>query len=478
MNNLISLDAPPQREWLQSTYSSNFQEKWKAVAIGFLYSVDLLVTVANEVPCDSVFMVHFMARNGRLQIEIQTNENCSDDLYGSIRLAASGFQALAKTCTSDVHDILESTVPSELLTFGPDSNSSVVDAPEKVDELSESSDDESSDDESSGAEPKFLVFKNLMSAKDFAKSILGRDSETSQRIKALNQRLNQIGPMRSYKLPSDDWRALLSVTLTEFPNFHKVLQTVVHPLLALQSMGVLSRMPPMLLVGPPGVGKSYFANRIAKLLNVWPLVIDFASESNGGALNGSSVFWANSSPGKVFQQVAFGAPGQAPIANPVIVIDEVDKVIPGQKFDPMAGLYALLEEDSAKQFEDQAVPGLILDLSHVRFILTANDIDLIPAPILSRLMVFEIDAPSRAESLEITQRMFVVQVEKLGMPFDLVLPMEVLEDAASVSPRKCKTRLGTAIGIAVANGLPGVDMSTWLLTDTSRSVQVSKMGFV
>ena len=129
-------------------------------------------------------------------------------------------------------------------------------------------------------------------------------------------------------------------------------------------------------------------------------------------------------------------------------------------------------------FEDQAVPGQFLDLSQVRFILTANDIDLIPAPILSRLMVFEIDAPNHAASLEITSRMFSDQVAKLGVPFELLLPKEVLEDACEVSPRQCKTRLGSAIGIAIANGLHAVDMHTWKLTDTGRKVQGAKMGFV
>ena len=472
MNNRIILDTPPQREWLQSTYSTNFQEKWKSVANGFLYAVDLLVTVANEIPCDSVFMIHFMARNGRLQIEIQTNENCTDDLYGSIRLAASGFQAIAKTCKSDFHDISESNIASELMSFVPNSNLKQV---EQADEICEMNDEA----EGSDAEPKFLVFKNLMSVADYAETIQGRDSDTCQRLKSLMQRLNQRSAMRSFRLPSEDWEVLLAKTHTEFPNFRKVLQTVVHPLLALQTLGVLSRMPPILLVGPPGVGKSFFASRLATLFNVdRPLVIDLASATNSAELTGSSVFWANSSPGKLFQQIAFGAPGEQPIANPVIVIDEVDKVIPGQKFDPLSGLYTLLEEETAMQFEDQAVPGLVLDLSQVRFILTANDVDLIPAPILSRLMVFEIDAPSRADSMEITRRMFSMQVEKLGIPFDPELPEDVLEDAVDVSPRKCKTRLGTAIGIAVANGKSGVDMCTWRLTDTSRSVQVAKMGFV
>ena len=289
-----------------------------------------------------------------------------------------------------------------------------------------------------------------MSAADYAQTLQGRDSDTCQRLKSLMERLNQRSAMRSFRLPSEDWEALLAKTHTEFPNFRKVLQTVVHPLLALQTLGVLSRMPPILLVGPPGVGKSFFACRLAKLLNVDRLVIDLASATNSAELSGSSIFWANSSPGKLFQQIAFGPPGEQPIANPVIVIDEVDKVVPGQKFDPLSGLYTLLEEETAMHFEDQAVPGLILDLSQVRFILTANDVDLIPAPILSRLMVFEIDAPSRADSMDITCRMFSVQVEKLGIPFDPELPEDVLEDAVDVSPRKCKTRLGTAIGIAIA----------------------------
>lgn len=156
-------------------------------------------------------------------------------------------------------------------------------------------------------------------------------------------------------------------------------------------------MPPVLLVGQPGVGKTQFLRRLAGILNMQGLFIDLAAETNGSALSGSSTFWANSQPGRVFEHLAWGEGGDfsRAVANPMIVLDEVDKASGAHS--PVGGLFTLLEEDTATRFEDQSIPGVRLDLSRARFFLTANDITLIPEPLLSRVTTCPIEQPTPAQ---------------------------------------------------------------------------------
>lgn len=86
-----------------------------------------------------------------------------------------------------------------------------------------------------------------------------------------------------------------------------------------------------------------------------------------------------------------------PVANSVVILDELDK--PNQAhYKPTAALYTLLEQDTERKFRDQALPDLLIDTSHIRFVATANDAREIAEPLLSRMVTFHISAPT-AEQL-------------------------------------------------------------------------------
>lgn len=235
-------------------------------------------------------------------------------------------------------------------------------------------------------------------------------------------------------------------------------------------------MPPILLLGQAGVGKTQFTRELKKILSVPSLFLDMAAETNGSGLGGSSVFWANASRGKLFEQLAWGS-GSNPVANPLVILDEVDKVNSSQ-YNPLASLYSLLEVETASRFQDQSVPDVFLDLSKVRFILTANDQAQIPAPLLDRVRTFHIERPSAEGMRKIAQRIFESILFEYDLELSPVLPAAVLDDIPGLGPRELKTRLEAAIAIAILDNQSELNLASWRQTDCGGGLRARVMGFV
>src|SRR6218665_3417630 len=117
-------------------------------------------------------------------------------------------------------------------------------------------------------------------------------------------------------------------------------------------------------------------------------LLPMSSLTAGWLLSGASAQWKGARPGKVFEALIDGA-----YANPEIVVDEIDKAKADAQYDPLGPLYGLLEYDTAHSLTDEFAEGAI-DASQVIWITTANDSRSIPDPILNRMNVFEVPAPT------------------------------------------------------------------------------------
>lgn len=288
-----------------------------------------------------------------------------------------------------------------------------------------------------------------------------RDRDSGDRLRSVLKAIKTSGEKRPLVLPSATALAAIDDLASRFPNFETVISAVLRPHIAVTLKGIQTRMPPVLLVGPPGIGKTAFSMAVSELLNVPLVKVDLSAETNGSTLSGSSTFWSNASHGAVFDVLLRGSSGKKAVANPTVFIDEIDKIGPNLTYDPLGSFYTLLEIDSAARFVDQAVPGVELDASNIRWMVAANDISQVPAPILSRLLIFHIDPPSESALVAIILGIARKISQQYHGQVSDQLPSDVLSECLSLSPRILKLRLDAAFAIALSRGEPSVSSRSW-----------------
>jgi len=232
------------------------------------------------------------------------------------------------------------------------------------------------------------------------------------------------------------------------PNFTEVLDDVKRHLALSQDSRDGLEVTPMLLLGAPGIGKTHFARQLAELLGTGMSLVPMSSMTAGWLLSGASSQWKGARPGKVFEALVDGQ-----YANPVIVVDEIDKASADAQYDPLGALYSLLEHDTAGNFVDEfaEVP---IDASRVVWITTANDERSIPEPILNRMNVFEIEPPTLEQAREIARRLYlsIRGSHDWGRRFADEAPASVLDVLAELAPREMRRALMTGFGNARLDG--------------------------
>jgi ATP-dependent Lon protease len=162
----------------------------------------------------------------------------------------------------------------------------------------------------------------------------------------------------------------------------------------------------------------------------------------GWILSGASSQWQNARPGKVAQTLI-----QGDYANPLLVLDEVDKAGGDHRYDPMGALYGLLEPDTANHFQDEYLE-IDLDASHILWIATANEGDRIPEPILNRMNVYAIERPDPEGSRKIALSVYQSILDQHNWGFPHEPSDSVLDKLAEIPARDMRKLLLDAFGNA------------------------------
>lgn len=164
------------------------------------------------------------------------------------------------------------------------------------------------------------------------------------------------------------------------------------------------KSPIICLVGPPGVGKTSLATGIAKSLHKEFYKISVGGLNDSGELIGHRRTYIGSNTGKIIQAIK-----KCNTANPLILIDEVDKMVKDYKGDPAAALLDILDPEQNKIFIDNYVEEPF-DLSNVMFILTANSYDNIPEALLDRLEIIELSSYTEFEKIDIAKKYLLPKI--------------------------------------------------------------------
>jgi ATP-dependent Lon protease len=289
-------------------------------------------------------------------------------------------------------------------------------------------------------------FKDVYDVSSVEKALQELPLSANEALRSLYEKMVRLGGQRFTVKPS----ALpeMERLFAELPNFAEVLADIrKHLALCIDSNDSIE-LPPMLLLGEPGIGKTHFARKVAELLGTGFGFVPMSSLTAGWVLSGASSQWKNAKPGKVFDTFVNGD-----YANPVIVVDELDKASGDGQYDPVGALYELLEVKTATRFVDEFVE-LPIDASGAVWLATANDPGRIPEPLLDRLTVYEIEAPDAIGSRAIATAIYreIRNSHDWGRQFPEAPSGSALDKLASMPPREMRRALQGAFGAAKLAG--------------------------
>lgn len=289
----------------------------------------------------------------------------------------------------------------------------------------------------------------------FARDALARAmAQLTEEGKAAAVRMRHSGTRRKLVQVPDDFRMRCEELAEDYPNFSEYIDATLIPNLALARARAnpadryISLLPTVFL-GPPGVGKTMFASALAAKLGLEFDRLNLETSQAAFELVGTARGWSNAQPGRLFNWLA-----GCESANGLFVCEELDKASSDKRWPTLNALIQLLEPTTSAEFTDKSLPEVKLDLRRVNWLFTANSLDGVSAPVLSRLHVVEIPSLTPEQARRVAVNQYNGLLKALNLSDEVPTPkltehgLEILE---TESPRRQRFLLMAAIGRAVAD---------------------------
>ena len=241
------------------------------------------------------------------------------------------------------------------------------------------------------------------------------------RLKLLGMNSSESGVIRGYietllEMPWDKMQKetadlrLAEKILNEDHYGLEQVKTRVLEFLAVRILNKQGQSPILCLVGPPGTGKTSIAKSIARALNKKYVRICLGGVQDEAEIRGHRRTYVGAMPGRIAAGMK-----QAGVKNPLMLLDEIDKVSSNYRGDTSAALLEVLDSEQNNRFRDHYIE-LPIDLSEVLFIATANDAHQIPRPLLDRMEIIEVTSYTENEKFHIAkEHLLPKQMEKNGL---------------------------------------------------------------
>ena len=229
-------------------------------------------------------------------------------------------------------------------------------------------------------------------------------------------------PWKKVSKDNEDIRHAEKILNEDHYGLEKVKERILE-YLAVRSLTKKGTSPIICLVGPPGTGKTSIARSVAKALNKKYVRISLGGVRDEAEIRGHRKTYVGAMPGRLVDGLR-----QAGVANPLMLLDEIDKVSSDYKRDTSSALLEVLDGEQNVKFRDHYVE-VPVDLSHVLFIATANTTQTIPGPLLDRMELIEVNSYTENEKFHIAKDYLVgKQVERNGLtPQQIVFSDKCLE---------------------------------------------------